>query len=237
MHNLFVNGDFFDWSTSGSPRLRWANRVLEKAGRGARLRQPGSTGYMTSVETRINLYHLVSQVLAYGVRGDLMEVGTYIGSTAALVQWVIDGEGHGQQLHIYDSFEKSWGVPDPLDTLERNLQKYCATLPVIHVGRFEETIPSQLPEAISFINIDCGCGNPTDEHVSVMKHVLDHVYPRLTAGGICSLIDYWKRGLHDELDNPNPGVQIAVDRFLMDKPEEVSVLFAHEIVHAYFRKM
>jgi len=237
MHNLFVNGDFFDWQTSGSPRLRWTNRMLGKAGFTSRLRQPGSTGFMTNIEQRINLYHLVSQVLAYRVPGDLMEVGTYIGSTASLIQWVIDGEGQGQRLHVYDSFEKSWGAPDPLDELKRNIQEYCGTLPVVHKGQFEATIPALLPDAISFINIDCGYDGPPEEHGAVMCHVLGHVYPRLSPGAICSLIDYWKPGLHDGLHNPNPGVQPAVDQFLADKPEVVSVLFAHEMTHAYVRKL
>jgi O-methyltransferase len=34
-----------------------------------------SSGVMTNIEQRVNMYHLVSQVLAYSVEGDFVELG------------------------------------------------------------------------------------------------------------------------------------------------------------------
>lgn len=247
MNNLFINEPLFDWRND-SRRVALANRILTLTGFGARLEPTFATGFMTNLEQRMNLYHLVSQVLAYRVPGDLMEAGTYVGSTAVLVQRIIDTEGQGQLLHVYDSFEKSWGASDPLEELQRNVERYCGKLPVIHCGRFDTTMPEELPRAVSFVNIDCGWGGPAhteidrgyngalDNHDAILSHVLEHVYPRLSPGAICSIIDYWEPGLHAGIYNPNPAVQPTVDAFLVDKRESLVVLYAGEALHAYFRK-
>ncbi|MGI8967598.1 MAG: TylF/MycF/NovP-related O-methyltransferase [Chloroflexota bacterium] len=247
MNNLFIRDDKFDWRND-SRKVSLANQLLNKAGIPARLRPLYATGFMTNLEQRMNLYHLVSQVLAYGVTGDLAEAGTYVGSTAVLMQLIIDGEGQGQTLHVYDSFEKSWGADDPLKELKANFDRYCGKRPAIHEGRFDQTMPSELPDAIAFINIDCGWGGPTHRniargyddslhhHDAILRHILEHIYPRLSPGAVCSLIDYWHPSLHDGLHNPNPAVQPTVDELLANKPETISVLYAGDNLQAYFRK-
>jgi O-methyltransferase len=42
---------------------------------------PSTSGVMTNIEQRINMYHLVSQVLAYGVEGDFVELGCNAGDS------------------------------------------------------------------------------------------------------------------------------------------------------------
>lgn len=236
MDNFFIAEDHFDWTNGGSRKMRLAARLLRALGFGVRLRATGSTGQMTNLEQRINLYHLLSQVLAYGVRGDIIEVGTYTGETAVMLQWVLDREGPERVLHVYDSFGHSWGSPDPLEQLKKNFQQHCGKLPQIHRGLFDQTLPAQLPEQIAFMNLDCGWGGPAEEHARTLEFVLGQVYPRMPRGAICSLIDYWDPARAGEVNHTNPGVRLGVDRFLAGKPEKVLMLYSGEYSQAYFRK-
>lgn len=75
METFFIT-QWFNW-TIGRPS-RWvelANMILKKLGFYARLQSLFYFGVMTNLEQRINLYHLVSHVLFYGVPGDLVELG------------------------------------------------------------------------------------------------------------------------------------------------------------------
>lgn len=236
MHNTFITRDF-DWAHAGSRSVRAANRLLRLLGRRARVRAPHSTGYMTSVEMRMNLYHLVSQVLGYGVPGDLIEVGSFVGQTAVLMSKVLEGEGDGaRRLHVYDSFEGLWDTPDPLGLLQQNFRAQKLPLPEIHKGWFQDTLPAELPDTIAFAHVDCGWGGPPDEHGRILELVMSAIYPRLSRGAICSIVDYCDPAQGWVLEDLNPGVKPAIDRFLADKPESVSILYACEYGHAYIRK-
>lgn len=239
MHNTFITRGF-DWAGPGSRKVELGNAVLRRLGVSARLVAPGSTGYMTSIEQRMNIYHLVSQVLAYGVEGDLIEVGTFTGQAATLIARVVAGEGRGQRVHVYDSFVPAFGDPNPRQSLEQNFRQVGAPLPVIHQGLFSETLPSQLPDKISFAHIDVGFG-ATDEaqaeaQSATLCQVFEHVYPRLSRGAVCSIIDYWDATLHTTEVHENYGVALACQRFLSDKPEKVSVLYSGSVTQGYFRK-
>lgn len=238
MHNTFITKDF-DWGFDGGSRnVRLANRLLKLFRRRAVVRASGSTGYMTSVEQRINLYHMVSQVLAYDVPGDFLEVGTFTGQTAVLITRILQEEARSPRtMHVYDAFTPSWGEPDPRGRLEQNFRERNLPLPEIHAGYFSETMPSQLPERIAFVNIDCGFGGDPQQHADVIYEVLGHLYPRLAKGAIVSLIDYWHPVEYKDIENINPGVQPGCDRFLEGKPEKVSVLYAAEYCQGYFRKL
>ena len=50
-------------------------------------------------------------------------------------------------------------------------------------GRVEDTIPRNLPEKISVLRLD------TDWYEST-RHELEHLFPRLSAGGILMIDDY-----------------------------------------------
>jgi O-methyltransferase len=187
----------------------------------------------------MNIYHLVSQVLAYGVEGDLIEVGTFTGQAATLIARVMVGEGRGQRLHVYDSFGPAWGDPNPRRSLEDNFRLVGAPLPEVHQGLFSATLPEQLPEKIAFAHLDVGFGGRAEraeEHSAVLCEVLKHVYPRMSRGGVCSLMDYWDAELHSNEIHENPGVTLACQRFLADKPERVSVLYSGSVTQGYFRK-
>ena len=236
MHNSFITRGF-DWMNGGSWRLRLGNAALARLGFSARLRAPGSTGYMSSIEMRMNLYHLVSQVLAYGVRGDLVEFGTFAGESTVLLATVLQGEGDSRPLHVYDTFRPGWLESDPRSLMEQRFRDRHLPLPQVHAGYFEQTLPEQLPEEIAFVNIDCGFGGDAMEHASTIEHILTHVYPRLSRGAICVLVDYVLPGIDPLAATVNPGVAIGSQRFMANKPEAVSVMHAGEYGQAYFRKL
>ena len=236
MHNTFITRGF-DWALGGSRNIKLANRLLRALGKRAVVRAPHATGAMTSLEQRMNLYHLVSQVIAYDVPGDLVEIGTFTGQTAVLFGKVLAGEGDGsRRLHVYDAFEPLWDAPKPLEALQQNFRAHDLPLPEVHAGWFKDTIPAQLPATISFAHIDCGWGSDPEEHGRVIQDVMAQVYPRMSRGAVCSIVDYCDAVEVPDVEDANPGVRPAFDRFLADKPEQVSLLYAGEYGHAYFRK-
>ncbi len=238
VHNTFITR-YFDWDGShGSRTVRAANRALRLLGKSARVRAPYSTGYMSTIEQRINVYHFVSQVVAHRVRGDLIEVGTFVGETAVLITKVLEGEQNaGRKLHVYDAFSPLWNSPDPLGALKGHFAKQRLPLPEIHKGWFRDTMPGELPDEISFAHIDCGWGGDPKDHEQVLLDVMAHIYPRMTPGAICSIIDYTDNNELPEAVDANPGVKPAFDKFMADKPERISILYAAEMGHAYFRKL
>jgi len=243
MHNIFLT-EFFDWrERQPSSRTQFANRILEKLGFCVRLSPPRFTGEMTNIEQRLNMYHLASQVLFFGVPGDFVELGCHAGQSAVLFRKVIDHYDKNRQLHVYDSFE---GLPEimpqdgntpyvkgqmesPMDLLLSNFEQAGVEPPDIHVGWFEDTLPTELPDKIAFAHLD------GDLYSSIIVS-LEYVYPRLSKGAVCLIDDYCDPAVYDGW-NKLPGVKHACDEFLSEKPEEVSVLYAADYAHGYFRKL
>jgi O-methyltransferase len=238
MHNTFITRHF-DWTAGSSRRVRVINRLLRRLGTREWVRGPASTGYMTTVEMRMNLYHLLSQVLAYGVAGEILEVGTFTGETAVLLAKVMQGEDRQRDrgLHVYDAFRPMWNSADPRAQLARNFDGLGLPQPHVHQGLFTETIPAELPETVAFVHLDCGFGGDPREHAAEIQRLLTHIYPRMSTGAICSLVDYTDSSEVDRVTDANPGVKPGCDRFLADKSEKPSILYAAEYGHAYFRKM
>lgn len=82
MNNLFIS-EYFDWKQAEpSRRVQLANRILSKIGFLVRLAPPPCTDLMPNTEQRINMFHLSSQVLVHGVRGDFVELGCHEGQSA-----------------------------------------------------------------------------------------------------------------------------------------------------------
>lgn len=66
---------------------------------------------------------------------------------------------------------------------------------------------------------------------------LEYVYPRLTKGAICLIDDYGDPSINPLGWNKLPGVKKACDEYLADKQENVSLLYAGDYTHGYFRKL
>lgn len=238
MDNGFID-DAFYWRKQGRGRFPLLNRVLR------RLRAPfqltanlNPLKEMTTLETRINLFHLVEQVCAYEVRGDLVEFGSYTGETAALIGRVEAHYGGTRTLHIFDSFEKQYLRAEPIrPVLERNLRSQDVRRWEIHEGDFRRTIPDQLPKAIAFAHIDCGSGGSeadVEAHRQILGFLLEHLYPRLSRGAIVALMDYFDP--HVGKADFNPAVYHATQAFLADKLEEPISLVSGDISFGFFRK-
>jgi O-methyltransferase len=88
-------------------------------------------------------------------------------------------------------------------------------------------LAAQLPSRIAFAHLD------GDLYESILTS-LTHVYPRLSQGAICLIDDYADPACPGW--NGLPGVKVACDEYLRDKPERVSVLYAGDRAHGFLRK-
>lgn len=246
MDNAFI-ATTFDWDhRTPTDRQRLLNKVLRK------LRIHGQLtpvpGIMANVEARMNLFHLLEQTVASTVPGDVVDVGCNAGDSTIVMQKVITTLAPQKQVHAYDSFE---GLPEltgndtkdgvyqkgymaaGLDLFTRKFNALGLKMPHTHKGWFEETIPAQLPDRISFALIDGDLYEST-------KHVLPHVYERMAPGAIGMIAVYYDEAIYPRKGLPggyrSPGVKRATDEFFKDKSEKISLLYANEYSNGYFRK-
>ncbi len=247
MDNAFI-ATTFDWDhrtpTNGQ---RFLNKVLGKLRIPVRLTPAPSN--MANVEARMNLFHLLEQTAANKVPGDVVDVGCNAGDSTIVMQRIITAMAPEKRVHAYDSFE---GLPDLKESdskdgvygkgymaagLELFTQKFEALklkMPHTHKGWFEATIPSELPDRISFALIDGDLYEST-------RHVLPHVYERMSPGAIGLIAVYYDETIFPRKGVSggyrSPGVKRAVDEFFRDKPEKVGLLYANEYSNGYFRKL
>lgn len=199
---------------------------------------PDASSDMTSLEQRINYFHLADGIINSKINGDFVELGSFTGQCATLFQKLIEMHNSDKTLHLFDNFETKFNVKGSVqDALIENFKTAGLRLPVIHKGFFENTIPDQLPETIAFAHIDCGYGGDPVAHKKVMIHCLESIYPRMSKNGICVLMDYQDRSLDTAGFNANPGVKMACDEFFVSKPEKIISLFGKKAYHGYFRKV
>lgn len=215
-----------------------------------------------NIEQGVNLWHLLNQVLLLGVPGDVVELGSLTGMTASVIQRTLQDFGSDKRLYLFDSFE---GLPpiQPEDgncplkpenfktSPDHTVQRFTdlgLDQPVIVPGWFSDTLPHCLPEQICFVHVD-------GDLYSSVRESLEAVYPRLASEAVVLVDDYADAKLCQKIsdaynDNPYsrnlgrrytpsnwlPGVALACDEFLADKPEEMAVLIAGEERHGFFRK-
>ncbi len=247
MDNTFI-ATTFDWDHR-TPKgwQRFANKVLRKLRTRSQLTPLPSD--MANVEARMNLFHLLEQTVANKVPGDVVDLGCNAGDSTIVMQKIITALAPEKQVHAYDSFE---GLPELTENdskdgvyskgymaagLELFTQKFNALglkMPHTHKGWFEVTVPSQLPDRISFALLDGDLYEST-------KHLLPHVYERMAPGAIGMIAVYYDEKIYPRTDLAggyrSPGVKRATDEFFKDKPEKVHVLYANEYSNGYFRKL
>ncbi|MEM8988009.1 MAG: TylF/MycF/NovP-related O-methyltransferase [Pseudomonadota bacterium] len=240
---MFVRRMFSDWAPpEPSGKVKFINATLKKLGFWVQLQPPLRTGVMTNVEQRMNMYHLLSQVLAYGVEGHVVELGCNEGQSACLMRRILNSDETPREFHVYDSFEGLPAIADKdgdthykegqmavaKELLLSNFASQNLEPPIIHEGWFDDTLPNELPGSIAFAHLD-------GDFYDSIKVSLEYVYPRLSKGAICLIDDYADPDLHDGW-NDLPGVKNACDEYLADKPEAVELLYAGGMSHGYFRK-
>jgi O-methyltransferase len=201
-----------------------------------------TSGVMTNIEQRMNMYHLISQVLAYSIDGDLVELGCNTGASSVLITKILREHNSSKKFAVYDSFE---GLPPakPIDgnfyqegycktnedVLKSNFKHYNLPPPEIHNGWFQDTLPNGLPEKICFAYLD------GDFYDSILVS-LKYVYPKLSPGAVCLIDDYADPEINPKGWNRLPGVKKACDEYLADKPEKMEFIYSGSYSHAFFRK-
>jgi O-methyltransferase len=215
--------------------MHHANRALRRVGVRSRFhRGLNPIRDMSVVEHRLNLFHLADEVCGYEIPGEFLEMGTFVGETALVIAKVLHGHGRGG-FHVYDSFEYAFGAaPNPRETLEANFRSASLPLPSVHAGRFEVTVPRDLPSRIAFAHIDCGTGGDAQAHRAVVLSLLGHLYPRMASGGVMAFMDYRGTDATTSFD-ANHGATVAVDEFFEGKHETVCGLYSGEGAMGFVR--
>lgn len=154
-------------------------------------------------------------VLSKQVRGDVVELGCYIGTTSLFIRRLLDLRRENRTFHVYDSFEglpsKSRQDDSPAGTgfqagklavskkqFIREFQKAGLKPPIIHKGWFEQLTPADVPKQIAFAFLD-------GDFYSSIRSSLQLVLPRMSHGGTIVIDDYAREAL--------PGVAKAVQEF------------------------
>lgn len=239
MNDRLATTLFPEWSPELPSPIRVANKLLRRRPLWLRIERAVDGRYdMTTLEQRLNLMHLLTNVIENGVAGDSIEIGTFEGKTAALLTRVLEEMNSGKRLHAYDAFDVGYFLGEKADVLTRLHQNFAsvqARAPEIHQGLFSETIPAQLPTQVCFAHLDCGVGPNLPLHKKNLLHVLEHLYPRMAPGGVCAFMDY-NDGSFPDVHDGHPGVRMAADEFLQDKPEKIVVLYGGQGAMGYFRR-
>ena len=194
---------------------------------------------MTGPDKIYALIQAVRYVARHRIPGDVVECGVWRGGSMQAVARTLAAAGDtSRDLHLFDTYE---GMPPPSDrdvrrsdertadellaaesredskvwavaTLE-DVQDGFSQVPYpserVHfvTGKVEDTIPEHAPERISILRLD------TDWYEST-RHELEHLYPRLSPGGVLLLDDYgyWE------------GAREAVDEFLEQSGERLLLM-------------
>jgi hypothetical protein len=193
---------------------------------------------MLSLERILTNIRAVDYVSANKIPGDIVECGVWRGGSCMAMAFALIDSSRG--LWMYDTYSGMTDATDAdmthtglkasvlldnanrleiperseilalasLGDVQRNMQStgYPRSRINFVQGPVECTIPTQIPNQIALLRID------TDWYEST-RHELEHLYPRLSRGGILIIDDYghWR------------GAQKAVDEYFKGK------LFLHRI--------
>jgi O-methyltransferase len=158
---------------------------------------------MTSIQRMDALHTAVRYVVRADIPGDVVECGVWRGGSSMLAAGTLKELGASRTVWLYDTFE---GMTAPtyndgaeaLETWSQQGNRWCnadledvrrnmASIGYSHVryvkGPVEHTIPGEIPERISLLRLD------TDFYKST-QHELEHLWPRLSPGGVLVLDDY-----------------------------------------------
>ena len=193
---------------------------------------------MVTLEQLNNIEILLKQTIHLEVPGEIVELGSFTGTTAALIQETILKCESNKLLHVYDTFESLYHLKttNTLNSFKQKFEENNIRLPEIHKGLFQNTVPRDLPNIISFAHIDCGTGVDSISHKELILHCLNHIYERMPKGSICVLMDYHDAQKTIKGFNNNKGVKLACDEFFEDKSEKMEIIFGGYFSHAYFLK-
>ncbi|HWF49558.1 MAG TPA: TylF/MycF/NovP-related O-methyltransferase [Solirubrobacteraceae bacterium] len=175
---------------------------------------------LASIERDYALYESVRYVVAADIPGDIVECGVWAGASSVLAALTLRSVGAHRRMWLYDTYgdfphpgkNDEWyaGVPQEskpyekaptLDQVKANMAQTGHEDVVYVEGPVEDTIPDTVPERIALLRLD------TDWYEST-RHELEHLYPRLSDGGVLIIDDYG----HFQ------GARRAVDEYFQDQP-------------------
>lgn len=189
---------------------------------------------MTSKERVFALRQSVEYIVRCRIPGDVVECGVWKGGSMMAAALSLKEFGDTRRLHLFDTYE---GMSEPsgvdqtfrgeaastlmakneretsaiwaygaLDEVRKNVLStgYDPSLVAFVQGKVEDTLPAHAPETIALLRLD------TDWYEST-KHELEHLYPRLSVGGVLIIDDYghWQ------------GSRKAVDEYVREKQLKV----------------
>jgi len=186
---------------------------------------------MTSVERLLGLVDATRYLARAAVPGAIVECGVWRGgSMMAVAQTLVEIGITDRDLYLYDTFtgmppatkvdrdwrgisaqlyaelhqtRQTWWCGASSQEVMSNMMETGYPAERIHLvpGLVEDTIPKQVPEEIALLRLD------TDWYEST-QHELEHLYPRLSSGGVVIVDDYgyWQ------------GAQRAVDEYFRQRP-------------------
>jgi hypothetical protein len=184
---------------------------------------------MTPPERVFALRRAVEHVTAERLAGAVVECGVWRGGSMMAVARTLERLGvDDRELFLFDTYE---GMPAPtsedvmytgaaaadlmkdaqpgtrlradasLEEVRHNLSLVDYPASRLHFveGRVEDTIPDEAPDEIALLRLDTDWYSPT-------RHTLEHLYPRLSPGGVLIIDDYghWR------------GARTAVDEYLSE---------------------
>ena len=245
MDNIFLS-KFLGHPPKASKFIDFIDKVFRRLAPWVRI---GSywRGDMASIESRMNIFHLVNLVLSKDIQGDFVEVGCNTGESTVIIQNILQERSSDRTLYAFDSFE---GVPDihfadegvytkgdmkaTRKVFDLNFEKLNLKKPKTFAGWFQDTLYANLPTQIAFALIDA------DLYESTLI-ALKEVYKRLNKGAVCMFGVYWDNNANINLTTDrkyhSPGVKKACDEFFADKPEKINILLAGNYTSGYFTKV
>jgi len=180
----------------------------------------------TDVEEMYSAYSIVRYVISSKISGSIVECGVAGGGMMMLIAYtLLSNNSKERDLYLYDTFN---GMPEPSErdvyiknkrsahsiwesAQEFDHNRWCyasyedvknrmesTNYPkekiILVKGLVEETIPKFSPKSIAVLRLD------TDFYEST-KHELNHLFPRLSDGGVLIIDDYGVfQGARDAVD-------------------------------------
>lgn len=170
---------------------------------------------IASPELVVALIRATDYVVRGRIPGAFMECGAYRGgSTMTVMYALLNRQSSDREFYLYDTFTgfplpetvdvyhdgtpalEEWDqkktadgtsgwLVSPIEHTRGNIESVGYPMSKVHIvkGMVEDTIPATAPEQIAFLRLD------TDFYRST-KHELEHLYPRLSPGGVLIIDDY-----------------------------------------------
>lgn len=182
---------------------------------------------MVSKDRQIHFFDAAQYVARAGIEGAIMECGVWRGGSMMMAAYALldldmtdrelwlydtfaghprpdekrDIDIHGNSLtHHFDKLTTGDGFSDwarvSVDDVKASMLStgYPAERLKFVKGKVEDTVPAQAPKKIAILRLD------TDWYEST-RHTLEHLFPRLSSGGVLIIDDYGHmRGAKEAVD-------------------------------------